>query len=86
MSSRRPRTRPRARRAIKAHAEWLVCKDICVPEKGDLDISFPVSKAQPRKNPMFQAHIDRARNQLPVDVDRMEVGSVDDGPSRSSCD
>ncbi len=37
-------------------------------EKGDLDISFPVSKIEPKKNPMFQAHIDRARNQLPVDI------------------
>ena len=53
---------------IKAHADWLVCKDICVPEKGDLDISLPVSNAEPKKNPMFQAHIDRARNQLPVDA------------------
>ena len=53
---------------IKAHAEWLVCKDICVPEKGDLDIALPVSKAPPAKNPTFQAHIERARNQLPVDV------------------
>ena len=54
--------------SIKAHAEWLVCKDICVPEKGDLDLALPVSKAEPKKNPMFQAHIDRARNQLPLDV------------------
>jgi len=53
---------------IKAHAEWLVCKDICVPEKGDLDIALPVSKAEPKKNPMFQAHIERAKNQLPTDV------------------
>ncbi len=63
-----PANAPEGPASLKAHAEWLVCKDICVPEKGDLDISFPVSKAQPKKNPMFQAHIDRARNQLPVDV------------------
>ncbi|HEY2628676.1 MAG TPA: protein-disulfide reductase DsbD domain-containing protein [Usitatibacter sp.] len=63
-----PANAPEGPAAIKAHAEWLVCKDICVPEKGDLDISFPVSKAEPKKNPMFQAHIDRARNQLPLDV------------------
>jgi thiol:disulfide interchange protein len=63
-----PANAPEGPAAIKAHAEWLVCKDICVPEKGDLDLSFPVSKAEPKKNPMFQAHIDRARNQLPVDV------------------
>src|SRR5687767_1985282 len=27
--------------AIKAKAEWLVCKDICIPEKGELD--FPIA-------------------------------------------
>jgi thiol:disulfide interchange protein DsbD len=63
-----PANAPEGPASIKAHAEWLVCKDICVPEKGDLDISFPVSKSAPKKNPMFQAHIDRARNQLPVSV------------------
>jgi len=63
-----PATAPEGNAPIKAHAEWLVCKDICVPEKGDLDIALPVSKAQPRKNPMFQAHIERAKNQLPIDV------------------
>ncbi len=63
-----PANAPEKPAVIKAHAEWLVCKDICVPEKGDLDISLPVSKSEPKKNPMFQAHIDRARNQLPVPV------------------
>ena len=63
-----PANAPEKPATIKAHAEWLVCKDICVPEKGDLDISLPVSKSPPKKNPMFQAHIDRARNQLPVPV------------------
>ncbi len=53
--------------AIKANADWLVCKDICVPEKGELDLTVPVSATEPRDNPRFQAHIGRARNQLPVD-------------------
>jgi thiol:disulfide interchange protein len=63
-----PANAPEGAAPIKAHAEWLVCKDICVPEKGDLDLAFPVSKAEPKKNAMFQASIDRARNQLPIDV------------------
>ena len=54
--------------AIKARAEWLVCKDICIPEKGELDMVFAVSSAEPVVNPRWQAHIERARNQLPVDV------------------
>jgi thiol:disulfide interchange protein DsbD len=54
--------------SIKAHAEWLVCRDICVPEKGDLDLALAISNTEPKKNPMFQAHIDRARNQWPVEL------------------
>jgi thiol:disulfide interchange protein DsbD len=53
--------------AIKANASWLVCKDICVPEKGELDIAVPVSATEAKDNPRFRAHIDRARNQLPVE-------------------
>jgi thiol:disulfide interchange protein len=28
---------------LKAHAQWLVCKDICVPEDGDFTLTLPVS-------------------------------------------
>ena len=54
--------------SIKARAEWLVCKDVCIPEKGELDMVLAVSPAEPSANPRWQAHIERARNQLPVDV------------------
>src|ERR1700682_966999 len=53
---------------VKAKAEWLVCKDICIPEKGELDIALPVAVAEAPLNPRWQAHIDRARNMLPVDA------------------
>ena len=52
--------------AIKAKAEWLVCKDVCIPEKGELDLTVAVAAAEPANNPRFQAHIERARNMLPV--------------------
>ena len=53
---------------VKAKAEWLVCKDVCIPEKGELDLSLNVAAAEPAVNPRFQAHIERARAQLPADV------------------
>jgi len=52
---------------LKAEVDWLVCKDICIPEKGALDLAVPVANAQPADDPRFQAGIDRARNQLPVE-------------------
>ena len=53
---------------IKARAEWLVCKDICIPEKGELDTTLAVSAAEPSIDPRWQASVERARNQLPVDA------------------
>ena len=49
---------------IHADAEWLVCKDICIPEKGALDATVTVGPAQPDARGL--ASIDRARNALPV--------------------
>ncbi|MDR3533795.1 MAG: protein-disulfide reductase DsbD family protein [Rhodopila sp.] len=46
--------------AIKAHAQWLVCKDICVPEEGDFSLALPVGTPGPSAEAgLFAAH-DRA--------------------------
>ena len=29
---------------LKGKAEWLVCKDVCIPEEGDVSITLPVGK------------------------------------------
>lgn len=54
---------------IQAQAEWLVCKDICIPEKGELDYTMAVSASPPADDPRFLAHIERSRNMLPVKAD-----------------
>ena len=53
---------------VKAKAEWLVCKDICIPEKGELDLVLPVAAGAAPSDPRSQADIERARNQLPVEA------------------
>jgi len=46
--------------AIKAHAEWLVCKDICVPEEGDFSLTLRNGTPGPSAQAgLFAAH-DRA--------------------------
>jgi len=43
--------------AIKAHAQWLVCKDICIPEDGDFTLNLPVGPPKPSaQTPLFAAH------------------------------
>src|SRR5690349_17133823 len=54
--------------AIKAKAEWLVCKDICIPEKGELELALPVGAADPKEDMRHIGSIERARGMLPVDA------------------
>jgi DsbC/DsbD-like thiol-disulfide interchange protein/cytochrome c biogenesis protein CcdA len=43
--------------AVQAHAQWLVCKDICVPEEGDFRLDLPAGIAVPSPQaPLFAAH------------------------------
>ena len=53
---------------VKARAEWLVCKDICIPEKGELDTTLTLAATQAPANPRIEAAIERSRNNLPVDA------------------
>ncbi len=42
---------------LKAHAQWLVCKDICVPEEGDFSLDLPEGAPTPSSEaPLFAAH------------------------------
>ena len=41
---------------VKAHANWLVCRDICVPEEGDFRLDLPAGTAAPSAQaPLFAA-------------------------------
>lgn len=45
---------------IRAHASWLVCKNICVPEQGSFRLDLPAGTPGPdAETPLFAAH-DRA--------------------------
>ena len=42
---------------VQAHAQWLVCKDICVPEEGDFRLELPAGTPAPSAQaPLFAAH------------------------------
>ena len=53
---------------IKARAEWLVCKDICIPEKGELDLVLPIAASEAPGNPRMEAAVARSRGTLPVEA------------------
>lgn len=42
---------------LKAHAQWLVCKDICVPEEGDFTLALKLGPPAPSAQAkLFAAH------------------------------
>jgi thiol:disulfide interchange protein DsbD len=63
---------------LAAHAEWLVCKDVCIPEGADLDISLPVSdRSDPY--PQWGSAIAAARTALPAPLQGWQVSARGDG-------
>ncbi|QBE67251.1 DUF255 domain-containing protein [Pseudoduganella lutea] len=40
---------------VALHAEWLVCKEICLPESGDFDVTIPANAAIAAHGPLFDA-------------------------------
>ncbi|MEP6657738.1 MAG: thioredoxin family protein, partial [Betaproteobacteria bacterium] len=49
---------------LKARAEWLVCKETCIPEGADLALALPVA-ATAQTDPRFGARIAATRASLP---------------------
>ena len=76
-----PANAPAGNATIKAKAEWLVCKDICIPEKGELDIALPVSPSEPAIDKRAEGPIRTARSQLPAEPKGWKLESAIKGAS-----
>ena len=76
-----PADAPTGNASIKAHAEWLVCKDVCVPEKGEIDFTLPVSPAAPASDARFVGSVERAKRMLPVDLGGWKYEAARQGKS-----
>jgi thiol:disulfide interchange protein DsbD len=50
---------PAGSTVVEAHANWLVCRDICVPEEGDFRLDLPTGAAAPSAQAVFFAAFDR---------------------------
>ncbi len=47
---------PEGSTSIKVHADWLVCRDICIPEEGDFRLDLPAGSGSPSPQaPLFAA-------------------------------
>lgn len=50
---------------LKAKAEWLVCKDVCIPEEAMLTLKLPVVAASPLVDARWEKSFASAKAQLP---------------------
>ena len=54
---------------VSLHAEWLVCKDVCIPESGDFTLDVPVQAATAGHAALFAS----AAAAMPTDVPQAKV-------------
>ncbi len=68
---------------LRAHASWLVCKDICIPGKDDLSLTLPVVAASHPANAALFAASRMAR--LPKTGDASLYRRLEPARARSCC-
>ncbi len=52
--------KPGDRALLSAHVDFLVCKDVCIPESANLSLSVPIASGKPELDPRFGPEIARA--------------------------
>jgi hypothetical protein len=63
---------------LGARADWLVCKDVCIPDGADLTLALPVA-ATANPDPQWGAPIDAARAALPRPLQGWQVSATGKG-------
>ncbi len=51
--------------ALNAHATWLVCSEVCIPEDAEVKLSLPVAATLPPPDDKTAAYFAQARAKLP---------------------
>ncbi|MBF2097241.1 MAG: thiol:disulfide interchange protein, partial [Gloeomargaritaceae cyanobacterium C42_A2020_066] len=62
--------RPGETLTLRARADWLVCKEDCIPEQANLELTLPVADRAPVPDPRWQAGFGRTRQALPQPLGR----------------
>ena len=64
--------------SLNARADWLVCKEICIPEGADLALSLPVANRS-EADPLWAGPIARTRAMLPRPLEGWSVAATGRG-------
>ena len=63
---------------LAAHADWLVCKDVCIPESADLTLVLPVSKAAQATPTRLRDEFGATRARIPKPIGLTQAGAIVD--------
>jgi thiol:disulfide interchange protein/DsbC/DsbD-like thiol-disulfide interchange protein len=63
---------------LAAHADWLVCSDICIPESADLTLTLPVGKARAAPS-RFEDEFAQAAARIPKPMVLAQASAIIDG-------
>ena len=64
---------------LAARADWLVCKDVCLPGGADLELTLPVVQGNPAPDARWAALFDKALAALPARALTGAVATTSDG-------
>ena len=64
---------------LAAHADWLVCNDICIPESADLALDLPVNKAEAATPTRFRDEFAATAARVPHPVALSGADAIVDG-------
>ena len=64
---------------IAARADWLVCKDVCIPGGADLEITLPVINANPAPDAKWAALFERSLAAVPRESIKGASATTNDG-------
>jgi thiol:disulfide interchange protein DsbD len=76
-----PQVQPGSSVTLEAHADWVVCEEICLPATADVSLALPVAEGAARLDPEWGPAVARTRARLPAALDAwaIEAWSVPDG-------
>jgi len=64
---------------LAAHADWLVCSDVCIPESADLELQLPVRKGAHAAPGKYPGEFAAARARIPTPIVLTRASAVIDG-------
>ncbi|TVR51196.1 MAG: hypothetical protein EA425_07660 [Puniceicoccaceae bacterium] len=70
---------PGASVTLRAYAEWLMCKEVCIPGEANLSLTLPVRAEAPTTDPRHDADVNRAFAQLPRELPHLSAEAARDG-------